>query len=67
MICINIFAKNGYFYLVEEKQVAYAMPLIIKEIFHKINTAKYRKERDEFKKFCDTVLGVFQFVRRNHT
>ena len=28
------FAKNGYFYLVEEKkQIAYAMPLIIKEVF----------------------------------
>ena len=59
------FAKNGYFYLVEEKkQVAYAMPLIIKEILHKINTAKYRKERDEFQKIwryciaCSNLYGA---------
>ena len=61
------FAKNGYFYLVEEKkQVAYAMPLIIKEIFHKINTAKYRKERDEFQKFGDTVLRVPICTAQSH-
>ncbi len=57
------FAKNGYFYLVEEKgQIAYAMPLVIKEVFLKIHTKKFCKEREDFQKiwkYCVACANLY--------